>query len=951
MARCLTTGLMLASLVAGEAATGAPAVGPGQVPGLVLWLDAADRTTLVAEAQGIRLWRDKSGHEHHVGQPDAGARPTLSPAAPNGLAPIAFDGTTQFLTGSAALPEGCRAYTLVALWRPRRAGIQSVFEQAASPLQGNSRAALLAVGESYGFNGEGNDCHQLVPFEPNVWRLTCLDIDTARPQNVRLCDNGIRRLGATTAPAALRLGAGGITVGRKLATAGEFLDGEVAEILAFDRGLSYAEQQQVLGYLDRKWGVDVLGWFRSPDGRPLAFDFDGDSYGEGWTVEGTAFGTGPARGTLPGQMDVTGFLGDGLVNSYLGADAGIGQLTSPPFVIERRYIQFLIGGGKYPGEACINLLVDGAVVRTATGPNDKPGGSERLDWEQWSVAEFAGKTATLQIVDRATGGWGHITLDHIIQTEQRLPVLLDQQREIVAERRYLNLPIKDGAPKRRLRLVVDEKVVRDVVVPLADAAPDYWVFMDLMPFRGKTLCLQVERLPEGSGALAAMEQGDEIKGAADLYRERLRPLLHFTTRRGWNNDPNGLVYYAGEWHLFYQHNPYSTRWDNMHWGHALSPDLVHWQELPVALYPDARGPCFSGSAVVDVGNTAGFQTGTEKAMVCIYTAAGNPTVQCLSYSQDRGRSWTTYAGNPVLPQVSGGNRDPKVLWYAPGRCWIMALFLERNDYGLFSSPDLKRWERLCTVTIPGCSECPEFFEIPVEGRPGERRWIFYGGTGAYLVGRFDGKTFSAESGPFPMHQGNCFYASQTYNDAPDGRRVLIGWGTVNLPGMPFNQMMTFPVDLTLRQTDEGLRLHALPVPEISRLHDRSVELPARAIPVGETPLAGIEGEAFHLRVEFALNKATACGLTVRGIPITYDAQAQRLECGGRSATLKPEGDQIRLEIIADRTSLEIYANGGRVYLPIGVTPPEAKRGIELFSRAAPTRVTGLQAWSLKSSWF
>lgn len=951
MSRCLTTGLVLASLVAGEAARGAEAGGFGQLSGLVLWLDASDRSTLVADAQGIRQWRDKSGKERHVGQSDLGARPRLSPTAQKGLAPVAFDGATQFFSGPAVLPEGQSAYTLVALWRPRRQGVQSVFEQSSTPLESHRRAALLAVGDAYGFNGENNDCHQLVPYEPNVWRLTCLDVDTTRAQNIRVFDNGIRRSGVTMTPAALRLGAGGVSVGRKLATAGEFLDGEVAAILVFDRVLAYAEQQQVLGTLERQWGVDILGWFRGPDGRPQAFDFDGAAYGEGWTVEGTAFGSGPARGTLPGQMEVTGFLGDGLVNSYVGGDGSTGVLTSPPVVVERRFIQFLIGGGKYPEEACIHLLVDGAVVRTATGPNDQPGGSERLEWAQWEVAEFAGKTAVVQIVDRASGAWGHINVDHITQTDRGLPVLVDQQREIVAGKRYLNLPVRDGAPKRRFRIVVEGKVVRDAVVPLADATPDYWMFLDLEPFRGKTLSLQVERLPEDSGALAAMEQSDEIKGAADLYREALRPQVHFTTRRGWNNDPNGLVYHAGEWHLFYQHNPYSTRWDNMHWGHAVSPDLVHWQELPVALYPDALGPCFSGSAVVDTENTAGFQTGTEPALVCIYTAAGNPTVQCLAYSLDRGRTWAPYAGNPVLPQIIGGNRDPKVIWYAPGRCWIMALFLDQNDYGLFSSPDLKRWERLSTVTIPGSSECPEFFEVPVMGKPGESRWVFYGGNGLYLLGRFDGKTFTVESGPQALHHGSCFYASQTYNSAPDGRRVLIGWGTVSMPGMPFSQMMTFPVDLSLRATDAGLRLHVVPAPEISRLHERSVELGAQSVPVGETPVAGLEGEAFHIRAEFATGEATAFGLSVRGVAITYDAQAQRLDCGGRSAALPAEGGQVQLEIIADRTSLEVFANGGRVYLPVGVILPEAKRGIELFSRGAPTRVSRLQAWSLKSIWF
>jgi fructan beta-fructosidase len=950
MARCWTTGVVLTALVACDATPAAPAAEAVPTAGLVLWLDAADESTLAVDGKGLARWRDTSGRGHDLVPPEEAARPALSAALPNGLRPISFDGAAQYLLGPAVLPEAQPAYTIVALWRPRRHGTQSVFEQAVAPLQGNTRAAVLAVGEAYGFNGESNDRHDLVHYEPNEWRLTCLEIDNGRPQNLRLWDNGALYSASTAAPQALRLGAGGVTIGRKLSTPNEFLAGEVAAVLVYERVLAEAERQHLLAHLDAEWGTDVLGWFRAPDGRLLAFDFEGETYGEGWTVEGTAFGSGPARGTLPGQMEVSGFLGRGLVNSFLGGDASTGTLTSPPFVISRRYIRFLIGGGKYPGETCMNLLVDGQVVRTATGPNDQPGGSERLEWAEWEVAEFAGRTATVQIVDRATGGWGHINVDHIIQTDRRLPVLLDQERELIAAKRYLNLPIRDGAPKRRFQVFVDGRAERDVVVPFADETPDYWVFMDLVPFRGKTLRLHVERLPEGSQALAAVEQSDSIKGAEGLYREPLRPQVHFTTRRGWNNDPNGLVYHAGEWHLFYQHNPYSTRWDNMHWGHAVSPDLMHWQELPVALYPDPLGPCFSGSAVVDRQNTAGFQQGAEPAMVCIYTAAGNPVVQCLAYSTDRGRTWAKYAGNPVLGHIIGGNRDPKVLWYAPGNCWIMALFLDANDYGLFSSPDLKRWERLGTVTVPGSSECPEFFEIPVDGTPAETRWVFYGGNGSYLVGRFDGRTFTPESGPHALHHGNCFYASQTFTDAPSDRRVLIAWGTVGMPGMPFNQMMTQPVELTLRGTDEGLRLFVEPVAELAGLHERPIRLGETAVPVGETPVAGVDAETLHLRAEFATGEAASFGLLVRGVGVSYDARAGRLECCGQVAPLKPEDGKVTLEVIVDRTSVEIFANRGRLYLPVGVLAPQKRRDLVLFSREAPTRLVSLEAWPLKPIW-
>ena len=925
---------------------------PANLPGLVLWLDASDAGALREDTKGISEWHDKSGKGNHVRQPVESSRPALGKAQQNGLNLITFDGATDYLTGPAVLPAGQRAFTFVAVWQPHtNGGAQSIVEQAETPMRSGTRAALLAVGGAYGFNGESNDCHTLVPFQPNAWRLTCLEVNDADPQNVAISDNGTPYVGVTQNPGALKLGTSGLAVGRKLATDGEYLQGDLAEILIYDRALPREKQQKMLWYLDRKWGLDCLGWLQSPDGRALVFDFEGETYGD-WKAEGEAFGPGPARGTLPGQMPVTGFLGKGLVNSFHNGDGATGKLTSPPFVLERKYLSFLIGGGKNPGDTCMNLLVDGKAVRTATGPNDKPGGSEQLDWQQWDVSDLAGKTGTFQIVDRATGGWGHINADHLIQTDRRLPVLIDQTRELTAEKRYLNLPVKNGAAKRLMRVLLEGAVEREFEIELADAEPDWWAFMDLAPLKGKALTLQVERLPDDSKALELVEQGDTIKGAEDLYREKLRPQFHFTTRRGWNNDPNGLVFYDGEYHLFYQHNPYGINWGNMHWGHAVSKDLLHWEELPWALYPDKLGPMFSGSAVVDWNNTAGMQTGDQPAMFCIYTAAGNPAVQCIAASNDRGRTWTKYEKNPVLPHLVGGNRDPKVIWYAPEKKWVMALFLDGNTYALFSSPDLKQWERLCAVEVPDTSECPEFFEIALDGNKQDTRWVFYGGNGHYLVGRFDGKTFTPESGPHPLHHGNCFYASQTFTDIPpeDGRRILIAWGTVGMPGMPFNQMMSFPVELTLRTTPEGPRLFVVPAREVEKLHGRAHTWKDAALKEGDNLLAGVTGDLFDLRADITLGDAQQVGFVVRGTPVTYDVPHQTLSCRGSSATLKPVNGTVRLQLLVDRTSLEVFGNGGAAYLPRGVIPPEANKSLEVFTKGGSATVNSLEVYELQSAW-
>ena len=319
----------------------------------------------------------------------------------------------------------------------------------------------------------------------------------------------------------------------------------------------------------------------------------------------------------------------------------------------------------------------------------------------------------------------------------------EEVRELVLQSKYLNLPVKNGVAKRRMSLAIDGRIVREFEIELAEGEPDFWVFLDVSMFRGKTASLRVTSSGQDSGALRAIVPSDTIQGAEDLYREKHRPQFHFSSRRGWNNDSNGLVFYQGEYHLYYQHNPYGWNWGNMHWGHAVSTDLVHWQELPIALYPQKFGDwCFSGSAVVDADNTAGFKTGREDVIVAAYTSTGRG--ECIAYSNDRGRTFTDYPGNPV---VKHKGRDPKVIWYTPGRHWVMAVYDERDKsrgIAFYTSPNLKDWQ--FRSRIDGFYECPELFELPVDGDRNNKRWIVHAGDGNYVVGRFDGKTFTAESG-------------------------------------------------------------------------------------------------------------------------------------------------------------------------------------------------------------
>jgi len=682
------------------------------------------------------------------------------------------------------------------------------------------------------------------------------------------------------------------------------------------------------------------------EGEIVIADFEGATYGR-WQAVGQAFGSGPAHGTLTGQMPVSGFAGRGLVNSFLGGDASVGTLVSPEFPIERKYISFLIGGGRYPGLTCIQLLVDGRVVRMATGRNDRPGGSERLDWQVWDVADLLGRTARIQIVDRRTGPWGHITVDHIVQSNER--DMLDQRKEITVAGKYLHLPVTNGAAKRRMKLVVDGRVVREFEIELADAAPDWWAFLDLTPFAGKKATLQADNLPRYSHGLAQIGQGDEIREAGSLYQEKHRPQFHFSSQRGWNNDSNGLVFYRGEYHLYYQHNPYGVQWGNMHWGHAVSDDLVHWEELPIALYPREFGDwCFSGSAVVDGNNTGGFKTGADSPIVVAYTSTGRG--ECIAYSNDRGRTFAEFEGNPV---VRHAGRDPKVIWYGPGRHWVMAVYDETDGQRMIAfhtSTDLKKWEY--QSRIDGFYECPELFELAVDGDRRNRKWVLHAADGDYRIGSFDGRAFTAESDKQRFSYGNCFYASQTYNNLParDGRRVQIAWGRVEMPGMPFNQMMLFPVELTLRTTAEGVRMFARPVREIERLHERSRTWKDLTVPVGITPLPGVEGELFHVRAVFRPGGAGKVGLVVRGTEVVYNASEQQLSCLDKTAALSPVDGVVRLELLVDRTSIEVFGNDGRVYMPMGVIPPDNNQSLRILTEGGSAKFDALEIHHVRSVW-
>ncbi len=538
------------------------------------------------------------------------------------------------------------------------------------------------------------------------------------------------------------------------------------------------------------------------------------------------------------------------------------------------------------------------------------------------------------------------------------PTLTVNPRDVTlsfkAEKRYLNLPVKNGASKRVLRLVVNGKTERKFEIELANGEPDWWAFMDLAAFKGKSVSLQVDNLPEDFKGLNAIGQSDEIKGAGGIYHEALRPQIHFSARRGWINDPNGLVYYRGEYHLFFQHNPYGWTWGNMHWGHATSRDLIHWTEQPEALYPDDMGAIWSGSAVVDWKDTSGFGKNGRPPIVLIFTSAGDQFTQCLAYSTDGGRTFTKYAGNPVVKQITSGNRDPQVFWYKPAGHWVMVLWVEwdhRNTVQFLTSTNLKDWT--AGSRVDDFFECPNLFELPVDDNPADKKWVLSAAGSEYEVGSFDGQRFTAETAMLPGQQGDGFYAAQTFSDIPksDGRRIQIGWLQAPSPGMPFNQCMSLPQELKLLSTPEGPRLARQPVAEIAKLRRKARDAGPLVLNVGErNPLANVRGKSLEIQAEFEPGDTCNVSFNVRGIPVNYDANTQELTVAGHHAYAPLRNGEQSLDIFIDLTAIEVFASDGLTYLPMPVVPKADALGISVSVAATPVKFSKLIAYELGSIW-
>ena len=560
---------------------------------------------------------------------------------------------------------------------------------------------------------------------------------------------------------------------------------------------------------------------------------------------------------------------------------------------------------------------------------------------------------------------------------------------INTNQRYLLLPVEEVMPDVRVSMIVNNKEVNVADVRLAVNRVDYFVPLDLSDYAGKNILLKFK-----------LGSNDPIRGKlsavcckemklSDTFdtgnREKFRPTYHFSPLYGWMNDPNGMVYKDGEYHLFYQHNPYGSKWGNMHWGHAISKDLINWEHRPDAITPDALGTIFSGSAVVDTDNTAGFGAG---AIVAIYTQNSDRQVQSIAYSTDNGRSFTKYENNPVLTSDARDFRDPKVFWHKETQRWIMLLAVGQ-EMQIFSSSNLKDWAFESSFgegqgAHGGVWECPDLFELPVDGT-NEKKWVllcnlnpggpFGGSATQYFVGTFNGKEFVNESPSKTkwMDWGKDHYATVTWSDAPDNRRIAIAWMSNwqyanDVPTSQYRSPNSVPRDLSLFTVDGETYLQSAPSPELLKLRDISKK---RSFKVNGTRtikdmIAGNEG-AYEIELTIENQHADVIGFRLYNdkgeeVDMQYDLKEKKFSMDRRKSgevgfnenfpmltwtTIESGKDELKLRLFVDKSSVEAFGDGGRFVMTNQVFPSEHYTHIDFYSKGGAYKVDSFVIYKLK----
>ena len=571
---------------------------------------------------------------------------------------------------------------------------------------------------------------------------------------------------------------------------------------------------------------------------------------------------------------------------------------------------------------------------------------------------------------------------------------------VTGDGRYLMLPVQEANDDARINILADGKIAETIYVRLAKSKTDYAVPFDISSYKGKNVILDIVT-PQGRSSVREAKEdacwkGIALTDSADLTdREtKYRPLFHFTPRYGWMNDPNGMFYKDGVWHLYYQYNPYGSKWQNMTWGHATSTDLINWKHEPIAIRPDGLGSIFSGSGAVDHGNTAGFG---KDAVIALYTSAGTSQMQSLAYSTDNGKTFTKYPANPILTLESEA-RDPNMFYNAETGEWnlVLAHALD-HEMLFFTSPDLKSWTLQSSFgkgigAQDGVWECPDLFRLPVDGTD-EKKWVLicninpggpFGGSAIqYFTGGWDGKTFTADTaadGSIPtkwLDYGKDNYALVSWSDAPDNRRTAIGWMSnwqyaAEVPTMQYRSANTLPREIALfRDSDGQIYASSTPSPEVTALRDRLV-VNASKVSVKKNArvytLPAVNDGVCEILADFDAQKADSLEFVLSNkagdrVVMRYNSAARTFSLDRRESgivdfsesfpavTVAPTFEtngKVSLRIFIDRSSIEIFGNGGRFVMTNIVFPNEPYCTLSVSSAGGNARLNNLKIYSMKT---
>lgn len=569
---------------------------------------------------------------------------------------------------------------------------------------------------------------------------------------------------------------------------------------------------------------------------------------------------------------------------------------------------------------------------------------------------------------------------------------------ITGEGKYLLMPVQESNDDARIDVLVDGKSEKTINVRLARNKVDYFVPFNLDSYRGHKVILNIMTTQDRSNLREAKDDACwKNLALADTFdtsdREKYRPAYHHTPLYGWMNDPNGMFYKDGVWHLYYQWNPYGSKWQNMTWGHSTSEDLVSWKHQPTAIEANGLGSVFSGSSVVDTENTAGFG---KDAVISLYTSAGVSQVQSLAHSKDEGQTFEIYPANPVITLESEA-RDPNMFWDDTNKCWVLVLAHALDHEMLFfTSPDLREWTLQSAFgkgigAQDGVWECPDLFRLKVDGTD-EEKWglvcninpggPFGGSATQYFVGDFDGKTFRADTdanGNIPtkwMDYGKDHYATVSWSDAPDNRRTLIGWMSnwqyaAEVPTMQYRSANTLPREAGLFKGADGqIYMSSAPSPELLTLRDKAV-VSVRNKSVGrnsrEFALPSSNTGVCEILLDLDCKKADSVDIKISNkageyVTLRYSSSDHTLSFDRRESgivdfsqdfpavTVAPtfdDGRKVSLRIFIDKSSMEVFGNNGKFVMTNLVFPTKPYTTLSVNANGGSARIENLKIYSIK----